>query len=450
MKIEYNKSQLILPQVTCSCAHHQAIDCDIHIGSHIINEMNQLIMKKIKGTRCMLITDKNLFMLFGEKIVDILKKDFNVSICVPNEQDPLRPDQYAIGEVMMSLSNDIEFLIAFGSGTINDITRYVAHHCCLPFASIGTAPSMDGYLSVVAPMLKDDLKINKPAKYPSVCIFDTEILKTAPSDMVFAGFGDVIGKYIAKADWILSHHINDESVCPFCLELDDMAITLCEENIDNIKEKNSAGIKAVLEALLLTGLAMLLNGDSRPAASNEHNMGHFIEMKKLQAKLPHPSHGEAVGISTLYCLDLYQKILSYDFSHFNADDILSKRDTKQIREQKILRAYGEEVGNAVLQGNIEELITAQEHLKRLETFFRKRALINKDLAFLPQKEDIIHLFSFLDGPVKASDIMVGDDLLKQALLYAKDYRSRYNVFKLADELGILEELIDDMVLHELK
>lgn len=449
MKIEYDGHRMIIPEPTCSCTHHRPIACEIYIGNNILPNMPGYIKQTIGKKNGLLITDHRLYHLFGRKVIEVLKNDFIISVCVPNEDGQLKPDQYALGEVMMSLDNDTEFLIALGSGTVNDITRYVANHCNLPFVSIGTAPSMDGYLSVVAPMLKDDLKINKPAKYPDVCIFDIEIMKTAPAEMLFAGFGDVIGKFIAKADWILGHHINNEPICPFCLELDDMAMKLCQDNLQNILEKNCLGVTSLLEALLLTGLAMLLNGDSRPAASNEHNMGHFIEMKKLQARMPHPSHGEAVGISTLYCLELYQKLLSYDISRFSFDHLASA-DSHLSRENQILSAYGKEIGKAILEGNKEEPISSEERSRRIKTFFMKHEEIKASLSFLPSVKDIKAMFASLDGPITASDILVDDVLLKQALLYAKDYRSRYNSFKLADELGVLDEFIDDMVPHELR
>ncbi len=310
MKPEYINNKLIIPKPDCNCEYHIMPETNIYIGDGIINNATTYIKEHIKGQKCMLITDENLYGLFGKETIDILSKEFELTVCIPPSEGELKPDTNALGYILMEVDLDTDFLIAFGSGTINDLTRFAAANMKVPFASIGTAASMDGYVSVISPMLKGNLKINKPAGYPKVGIYDLNIIKTAPSDMVFAGFGDVIGKYIAKADWIIGSFVIDEHVCPYCIDLVDSALEMCVENLDEIKNKTSKGIKSLLEALLLTGLAMLVNTNSRPAASNEHNMGHYWEMMKLTEGKPHPSHGEAVGIATLYCLGFYEKLLN--------------------------------------------------------------------------------------------------------------------------------------------
>jgi len=441
MKLKYINNKLIIPTPTCDCTYHNAINSDIYIGSNIIKNLNSYISDKIPGKNCILITDNNLYDMFGEMILSILKKKYNVTLCIPKHTKHLTPNQYAIGEVLMAVDGNTDFLIALGSGTVNDITRYVAFNCKLPFVSIGTSPSMDGYLSVVAPLLKDNLKINKPAKYPEVCVFDIDILKTSPITMLFSGYGDVIGKYIAKADWLLGNIINSEHICPFCIEIIDDAIKLCEDNIINISKKNEQGIRSLLEALLLTGLAMLLNGNSRPAASNEHNMSHFFEMKKLQANHPHPSHGESVGVATLYCLDVYKNLLAYDYSKMDITNILNNSISVLERESRILNAYGNTIGPSIIKDNKDEPISLKEHKRRVEAFLNNIDIIKEKMNFLPDRGKVAQLYCILNGATCAKDIDIDDKLLHSALLYAKDYRSRYNVFKLAEELGILEEII---------
>lgn len=448
MKLHYDNNKLKIPEPTCSCTHHQAINSNIYIGSNILKNLPVYISKTVTGKKCLLITDSNLLTLYGNQILSILKKNYDVKLAIPSVEGHLQPNQYALGDIMMELDDDCDFLIAFGSGTINDLTRYVAFNCNLPFISVGTAPSMDGYLSVVAPMLKDDLKINKPAKYPIVCVFDIDIMRKAPDDMIFAGFGDVIGKYIAKADWILGNIINNERICPFCLDIIDEAISLCELNLYEIKNKTEKGVKALLEALLLTGLAMLLNGDSRPAASNEHNMGHFIEMKKLIAKQPHPSHGEAVGVTTLYCLDLYHLFFNYDFTSISVSKTILNQPSPLHREQAILKAYGQIIGPSIIKNNVDEPITKSEQERRISVFLKQYNTIKESLSFLPTRSEMTKYYKELNGATNAKELLIDKPLLTDALLYAKDYRSRYTIFKLADELGILHKLVNHMVQYE--
>ena len=75
---------------------------------------------------------------------------------------------------------------------------------------------MDGYTSAIAPLLLRGAKIHRNGKCPEIIVCDLDILKDAPMDMVVAGFGDVLGKYIAIADWRIGNIINDEIFCQAC------------------------------------------------------------------------------------------------------------------------------------------------------------------------------------------------------------------------------------------
>lgn len=445
MKPEYIDNKLIIPEPDCSCGYHMMPNTNLYIGDGIISKAPEYIKEHISGRKCVLITDDNLYGLFGEKIVDILTPEFDLTVCIPPCTGKLKPDTDALGYIMMTVELDTDFLIAFGSGTVNDLARYAAANMKIPFASIGTAASMDGYVSVISPMLKGNLKINKPAGYPKVGIYDLDIIKTAPPEMVFSGFGDVIGKYIAKADWIMGSFIIDEHVCPFCMDLVDSALELCETNLTEISNRTSKGIKSLLEALLLTGLAMLINTNSRPAASNEHNMGHFWEMMKLIQGNPHPSHGEAVGIATLYCLEFYEKLFKEMDFDINPESLPWDAYDNKKREKALLRIYGAKVGRSIIDDNPEEPVSRGERLRRADVFVSRLPEIVSALSFLPSRETIEKYYEELNGPLTAADIGIEKELLKDALLYAKDYRDRYNVFKTAEELGILRKLVDALI-----
>ncbi len=445
MKPEYNNNKLIIPQPDCKCGYHIMPETNIYIGDGIITNAPAYIKEHINGKKCMLITDENLFNLFGAKIVGILSKEFDLTVCIPPSKGELKPDTNALGYILMEADLNTDFLIAFGSGTVNDLTRFAAANMKIPFTSIGTAASMDGYLSVISPMLKGNLKINKPAGYPKVGIYDLNIIKTAPADMVFAGFGDVIGKYIAKADWIMGSIIIDEPICPYCIDLVDSALEMCVVNLEEIRDRTAKGVKSLLEALLLTGLAMLVNTNSRPAASNEHNMGHYWEMMKLTEGKPHPSHGEAVGIATLYCLSLYENLFAIQSFDIKEANLPWDAYDLNKREKVLLEKYGTGVGRSIIDDNPTEPISREERIRRANAFISALPKIKSSLSFLPSRKTVEAYYNVLNAPLTALEIGIEKSLLKDALMYAKDYRDRYTVFKTAEELGLLEEIVNSLV-----
>lgn len=78
---------------------------------------------------------------------------------------------------------------------------------------------MDGYASSGAPLMNGGRKISYTATLPYAIIGDTDIMKNAPMKMILAGYGDIIGKLTALADWKLSHEITGEYYCETIVKL---------------------------------------------------------------------------------------------------------------------------------------------------------------------------------------------------------------------------------------
>ncbi|MFO7636508.1 MAG: iron-containing alcohol dehydrogenase [Clostridia bacterium] len=437
--------KLTLPQPFCDCTHHAVLDVSVYLGEGVLEDACLFIREDIPGQNALLVTDNRLYGLFGERVVKILGSCFSLETCILHAEHQLAPDEPAVGRVLMEVGPDTSFLVALGSGTVNDIVRYVSSRTGLPYVSIGTAPSMDGYVSVVSALIKGKAKINRPSACPKVGIYDTDIMKTAPEEMFFWGFGDIMGKIIARADWMLSHLVTGERICPFCLELSGRAVDMCIQGVGEIRQRTAKGTRILTEALLLTGLAMLLNTDSRPAASNEHNMGHFWEMMKIREGVPHPAHGEAVGVATLYCLDFYRMFFDQDFTFVDIDRLVGGRVLRGDRDMALRNLFGEEVAGEIIASNPGEPVDDLILRTRIENLVLHRETLKGLASSLPGKETLMAFYKALGGKTSALEIGIDPDLLKKSLLYAKDYRSRYTVFKTAEELGMLHAVIEGVL-----
>ena len=58
----------------------------------------------------------------------------------------LHADNHGVALALAEIPEKCNYLIAIGSGTIHDITRYCAHKKSIPFISCPTAASVDGFL----------------------------------------------------------------------------------------------------------------------------------------------------------------------------------------------------------------------------------------------------------------------------------------------------------------
>ena len=207
-------SRMIFSGLSCSCSlEHSTPRQDIYVGQRLIGKVPHFIRRRGLGARCVLVCDNNTYEVAGRNVEAALCADgFSVTLCRVVREGKMVPDETAVGEVVLSLAPDTEFLVAVGSGSVTDITRVTAKAAKLPFVSVGTAPSMDGYTSVVAPLIFRGAKIHRKANCPEIIVCDLDVMSRAPEGMFISGVGDVLGKCIAKADWVLGSIINDE-VC---------------------------------------------------------------------------------------------------------------------------------------------------------------------------------------------------------------------------------------------
>ena len=291
----------------CSCGRTHRVDIQaIRVGSGCLAELPD-ILRQLGANRVFLLADNHTFAAAGRRVEDLLQQGgIPYHIHLFESKAPLVPNEYALGSALAAMEAEDDLLLAVGSGTLNDLTKYLSARTGIPYVIAATAPSMDGYASTVAPLILDGVKTTLPAVYPAAILTDVEILKDAPMPMLTAGFGDIIGKYTALCDWRLSCELFGEYYCEEAVTLMEQALEKCAGNAKALAQRDPAAVEAVTEALILSGVAMGLVGNSRPASGAEHHMAHYWEMDALRRGEEHPLHGNAVGASAVISASLYE------------------------------------------------------------------------------------------------------------------------------------------------
>ena len=308
-------------EYSCACGKSHKVDIQaIRVGSGVMQELPG-ILRDLGASHIFLVADNYTYEAAGRQVEQLLdqaglsyhKRGFQT-------ETPLVPNEYALGSVLAAMTSQDDMLLAVGSGTLNDVTKYVSARTGVPYVIAATAPSMDGYASTVAPTILDGFKTTLPAVYPAAIVADVDILKDAPMPMLTAGFGDIIGKFTSLADWRLSHQLNGEYYCPEVAGVIEAAVETCAANAQALAQREPQAIQAVTEALILSGLAMGMVGVSRPASGAEHQMAHYWEMDALRRGEEHPLHGNAVGVGTVLAASLYEMAAEYLPQGFAAPD----------------------------------------------------------------------------------------------------------------------------------
>ncbi len=440
---QYYKNDLF--QLKGISGEHSISDIDIYIGTGIIRKIPEYLGKRNFGKKCLIVADNNTWHAAGEQVAEILRKSkFSVELCILSERinERIEADEQSVGQVVMSLDSESDFLVACGSGVINDITRVVAHVTGKPFISVGTAASMDGYISVIAPMIFDKKKVHRHGSAPKILVLDTDILKKAPFEMTIAGFGDVYGKFIAKADWLISNIINGESINPQALDLISQALNRLVENVDEIMIGTDKGLKVIIEGLILAGITIFTVGNTRAVASVEHNQCHIWETRMLEAGKPYALHGISVGCSTGYFLRMYDYFKQTNPSSWDKEGAKKRLTNYTDFKTELVKCYGEDFLEVLEKENKYLHMTEDVFEKHYQSILDNWDKIIEVLDFLPSWEDYKEIYRKMNHTIFAEEIGIPSDLLKYTLMYSSFYRDRYTFVYALNIMGIIADVTD--------
>ena len=86
------------------------------------------------------------------------------------------------------------------------------------------------------------------------------------------------------------------------------ALRACVDNADGVVARDPKAVRAVMEGLVLSGVAADWAGVSRPVSGVEHYFSHIWDMRALEFGSPFDLHGIQCGIGTLYALRGYEAL----------------------------------------------------------------------------------------------------------------------------------------------
>ncbi len=384
----------------------------------------------------LIVADANTDAVLGGKVERTLTAaGFDVHKVILRGQEIVADAERAY-QVLLALDGTPRTLIAAGSGTITDITRFVSHRMGLPFLATPSAPSVDGFASVGAPMLIDGVKISLPTHAPAAIFGDLEVLSHAPRPMIAAGFADILGKFTSVADFRLGHLLRDEHYDESIDQRTYAVAKACEENADAIGEATPASIVLLMDALVESGLCILDFGDSASASGSEHHLSHFWEMLLLREGRPAILHGAKVGVATVMMAELYAQVCS-----------LSRAEVADRLEASVLPDRAAELAAIQAAFGAEADAVARAHTAFLDmtpaTYdaIKRRVLAHWDeiqaiAAQVPPPAEIARLLTVAGGPTTPAELGLSDAEATLALDSGHYLRNRFTIRKLARMLGV--------------
>ena len=181
-------------------------------------------------------------------------------------------------------------VLGLGGGKALDVAKYTAFLAQVPYLSIPTSLSNDGFCSPQSSLTVSGKRRSLPSRMPFGVVVDTAVTLAAPLPLWWSGIGDLVSKVTAVHDWKLAFH-----ACG--TEVDDFAALLSDATVLQFMarpEHDLEGHRLLATALMLNGIAMEVSGSSRPASGSEHLMSHALDATSRAPRL----HGLQVGVAT--------------------------------------------------------------------------------------------------------------------------------------------------------
>jgi glycerol-1-phosphate dehydrogenase [NAD(P)+] len=392
--------------------------------------------------RFLIVADRNTWAAQGEA-VDATLRGLGADVrSVVFQSAEVVADAEHVFQTLIAYDPDAggeRVLVAVGSGTITDITRFVAHRTRSDFISVPTAPSVDAYVSVGAPMIVSGVKVTYNILAPVAVFADVHTLAAAPRPMIAAGFGDMMAKFTSVADFRLAHLVRGEM---FDAEIARRMLgtaQACAANTDAIAQASTEGVAILLQALYDAGWCMVDFSNSRPASGTEHHYSHYWEMKLLREGRPAILHGAKTGVGTVLAASLWADVRR--LSRAEVSDLLEAAAKPETADEiaTIRRVFGA-LSDEVVETNRGFFEMAPDQYDAL----KQRVLDNWDAiqsfaAEVPAPETIAGWLRQVGGPTTVAELGLSAADQWEAEQYSHYLRDRFSVRKLMRLLHLHQE-----------
>jgi glycerol-1-phosphate dehydrogenase [NAD(P)+] len=263
-------------------------------GPGVLEQLPAVIAELDLPERGLIVCDSNTLKIAGGQVNEYLEIGGHpmkkVVVEGANSQELLRVEDALDG---------IDFLVGVGGGRPIDLAKQAGFNKNIPFVSIPTAASHDGFGSARSSIRQAGRKTSMQAIPPIAVVADTSIISKAPKRLLGAGVGDIISNQTAVLDWRLDGQEADYS--EYAAALSEMAAQLVEDGIEKVASGTEEGVRLVVKALISSGVAMSIAGTSRPASGGEHKFSHWLDANSDNPAL----HGEQCGLGSIVTMYLH-------------------------------------------------------------------------------------------------------------------------------------------------
>ena len=252
-----------------------------HIGDYL---------KDAGFSQVVILFGNGLTEMFGDTVFGSFA-EAGVNVLHHQEMDTV--DFNDITALAFELPNKTQAVIGMGGGKVIDAAKYIGYILRIPFISVPTSSSSDGFSSSSASLIVDGHRKSLPAKMAYGILVDTDVIKSAPVKFLYSGIGDMAAKISSTYDWQHEEDLGYDEVNDFAFMIAKKAVnSFVRTPFESIEEE--LFLKELLDSLAMSGVANEIAGSSAPTSGSEHLISHALDQLLERPQL----HGIQVGIAT--------------------------------------------------------------------------------------------------------------------------------------------------------
>ncbi|MBO4747159.1 MAG: iron-containing alcohol dehydrogenase family protein [Clostridiales bacterium] len=247
-------------------------------------------LKDAELTEVTILFGNGLIAMFGDTV---FKSCEEAGVTILHHQEMDTVDFNDITDLAFQIPNKTKAIIGMGGGKVIDAAKYIGYILHIPFISVPTSSSSDGFSSSSASLTIGGHRRSLPAKLAFGILVDTDVIKSAPVRFLYSGVGDMVAKISSTYDWQHEEDLGYDEVNDFAFMIAKKAVnSFVRTPFESINEE--LFLKELLDSLAMSGIANEIAGSSAPTSGSEHLISHALDQLLEKPQL----HGVQVGIAT--------------------------------------------------------------------------------------------------------------------------------------------------------
>lgn len=422
----------------------------IEFGENALEKTGAMFAELFGGKKAMVVADGNTFDVCGKEVLDSLAAA-GVELAAEPFVFPGTPTLYAGYDETSVLREHVRpfedsVIVSLGAGTLNDLAKLASGELGRPYMNVCMAASVDGFASFGASIAKDGFKITRSCPAPAGLIADFDIMAGAPQRLTATGYGDLIEKIPAGADWILSDELEVEKIDPYTWDLVQGPLRESLADPAALAAGDPQAIAKLGEGQIMSGLAMQALQSSRPASGAGHQFSHTWEMEGHGLDWEPPlSHGFKVGIGTIASLAIWEEFLKMTEEDFDIERSLASVKSEEQIESEVRAALEPRIAEEAVKHSLGKRMAGDALVERINLLKdRWPAIKERCEKQIISAQEAMDLLKTVGAPYHPEMIKIDWQRFKDTHYKAQMIRPRYTVLDILTDLGLLTQVVDKL------